>query len=288
MKARDRMDERNIAKGTSVYRIFIVDDHPIMRRGYSALISREPDLEVCGEAGSGEEAIEQILKESPDLVIADISMDGMNGSEMIKHLKSLRPELPFLVVSMHDETLYAERALHAGASGYIMKSEVGSMRYVVKQRVFSFGDNFTIKDEAGNDCFVVKGKVFTFGDKLSMYDMYGQELVYIEQRLFRFLPEYSIYYRGQLYATVKKEFTFFKPRFRIHSTMAEYSAEGNLWGMDFSILRNGKLVALVSKKWFAWSDTYGVDIIEDEDPVFILALVIVIDQVIHDGNHNNS
>jgi len=133
------MDERNIAKGTSVYRIFIVDDHPIMRRGYSALISREPDLEVCGEAGSGEEAIEQILKESPDLVIADISMDGMNGIEMIKHLKSLRPELPFLVVSMHDETLYAERALHAGASGYIMKSEVGTSVIEAARRILQGG-----------------------------------------------------------------------------------------------------------------------------------------------------
>jgi uncharacterized protein YxjI len=162
------------------------------------------------------------------------------------------------------------------------------MRYAVKQKIFSFGDSFTIRDEAGNDCFTVKGKVFSLGDKLRIYDMGGKELVYIEQKLFRFLPEYSIYYDGQLYATVKKEFTFFKPKFKIHSPLAEYDAEGNVWGMDFSILRNGKLAALVSKKWFAWSDTYGVDIYEGEDPVFMLALVIVIDQVIHDENHNNS
>jgi uncharacterized protein YxjI len=160
------------------------------------------------------------------------------------------------------------------------------MRYAIKQKIFSFGDSFTIRDEAGNDCYTVKGKVFALGDKLRIYDMDGRELVYIEQKLFRFLPEYSIFYNGQLYATVKKEFTFFKPRFQIHSTMAEYTAEGNLWGMDFSILKNGKLAALVSKKWFAWSDTYGVEISDSEDPVFILALVIVLDQVLHDQNHN--
>ncbi len=158
------------------------------------------------------------------------------------------------------------------------------MRYVVKQRVFSFGDNFTIKDEAGNDCFVVKGKVFTFGDKLSMYDMYGQELVYIEQRLFRFLPEYSIYYRGQLYATVKKEFTFFKPKFNIQSYVGNYTIQGEFFNLDFSIFKEGRHVATVSKKWLSWGDTYSVDIAEDEDHAFILALVIVIDQVLHDDS----
>ncbi|HOB20534.1 MAG TPA: LURP-one-related family protein [Candidatus Atribacteria bacterium] len=158
------------------------------------------------------------------------------------------------------------------------------MRYVVKQRVFSFGDNFTIKDEAGNDCFVVKGKVFTFGDKLSMYDMYGQELVYIEQKLFRFLPEYSIYYKGQLYATVKKEFTFFRPRFNIHSHVGSYSIQGEFFNLDFSIFKGGRHVATVSKKWLSWGDTYGVDIADDEDHPFILALVIVIDQVLHDDS----
>lgn len=133
------MGERRIEKGTSMYRIFIVDDHPIMRRGYTALLTRESDLQVCGEAGSGEEAIEQIQKMNPDLVIVDISMDGMNGIEMIKYLKTLRSELPFLVVSMHDETLYAERAIHAGASGYIMKSEVGVSVITAVRRILLGG-----------------------------------------------------------------------------------------------------------------------------------------------------
>lgn len=162
------------------------------------------------------------------------------------------------------------------------------MRYAVKQKVFSFGDSFTIRDEEGQDCYRVRGKVFSFGNKLRIYDMLENELVYIEQKVFRFLPEYHIYYLGQLYAVVKKEFSFFRPKFQIHGTHAQYRAEGNVWAMDFNILREGRPVAQVSKRWFSWSDTYGVDISDEEDPVFILALVIVLDQVLHDNNHNNN
>lgn len=162
------------------------------------------------------------------------------------------------------------------------------MRYVIKQKVFSFGDNFTIKDENGNDCFKVKGKVFAFGNKLRLFDMQEQELVYIEQKLFKFLPEYNLYYKGDLYATVKKEFSFFKPKFNINSAMGTYRVEGNTWGMDFNIFKDDRHIAQVSKKWFSWGDTYGVDILGEEEPSYILALTIVIDQVIHDKNQNNS
>jgi len=162
------------------------------------------------------------------------------------------------------------------------------MRYVVKQKVFSLGDSFTIRNEHGEDCYRVKGKFFSFGDKLRIYDMQGNELIYIEQKLFRFLPEYSIYYLGQPYATVKKEFTLFRPKFQIYGTRGQYRIEGNVWGMDFSILRDNEIIAQVSKRWFSFSDTYGVDITGKEDPVFILALVIVLDQVLHDDNHNNN
>ncbi|NLN40539.1 MAG: hypothetical protein GX160_00825 [Clostridiales bacterium] len=162
------------------------------------------------------------------------------------------------------------------------------MRFIVRQKIFSFGDNFTIKDEYGREHFIVKGKVFSFGDKLRIYDMAGHELYYIEQKLFRLLPEYTIYQSGQPVARVKKEFTFFRPKFNITSTMGNFTIEGNFLGMDFSIKKNGRLVAQVSKRWFSLSDTYGVDITEDEDYGFLIALVIVIDQVIHDNNNNNS
>ena len=161
------------------------------------------------------------------------------------------------------------------------------MRFIIKQKFFSFGDSFVIKDEMGNPHFQVQGKVFSFGDKLRLYDMQGNEVVYIEQKLFKLLPEYTIYYKGMPAAKVKKEFTFFKPRFNIESFIGNYTIEGNFWGMDFNVLKNGRIVAQVSKSWFSFRDTYGVDIADGEDNAFILALVIVIDQVIHDNNHNN-
>jgi len=162
------------------------------------------------------------------------------------------------------------------------------MRFVVRQKIWTFGDDFVIKDEYGNEHFMVKGKVFSFGDKLRLYTMDGRELYYIEQKLFRFLPEYDIYHQGRSIATIKKEFTFFKPKFSISSVMGNYSIDGDFWGMEFSILKSGATVAHVSKRWFSWSDTYGVDISDEEDYAFILALVIVIDQVIHDNNRNNN
>lgn len=160
------------------------------------------------------------------------------------------------------------------------------MRFIVKQKIFSFGDNFIIKDDQGNDRFIVRGKVFTLGDKLRIYDMQGQELFYIEQKLLRLLPEYTIYKSGQAVATVKKEFTFFRPRFSIWSVYGNYTIQGNFWGMDFSILKNGRQVAQISKRWLSFRDTYSVDIVDD-DYAFILALVIIIDQVLHDDNHND-
>lgn len=107
-------------------RIFVVDDHSVMRWGYIALINQEPDLEVCGEADTALEALEKIVDADADLAIVDISLEGMNGIELTKHLQARYPALPVLIVSMHDESLYGERALRAGAKGYIMKREARS------------------------------------------------------------------------------------------------------------------------------------------------------------------
>ncbi|MGH7951263.1 MAG: response regulator transcription factor [Limisphaerales bacterium] len=104
-------------------RIFIVDDHTMFREGMRQLIEREPDLTVCGDAADATEALEEIRKLKPDLVIADISLSGATGIDLIKNIKSEFEDLPVLVVSMHEESLYAERALRAGAMGYVMKQE---------------------------------------------------------------------------------------------------------------------------------------------------------------------
>lgn len=106
-------------------RIFIVDDHPMMRQGLTQLIGAEPDLVICGEAENAERALDSIRALKPDLVLADISLPGKNGLELIKDFHVLQPGLPVLVISMHDESLYTERVLRAGGRGYIMKQEGG-------------------------------------------------------------------------------------------------------------------------------------------------------------------
>ena len=108
-------------------KILVVDDHPIVRRGFALLINQEPDMEVCGEAETPEEALQIIEQSHPDLAIVDITLKGgTNGLELLKELTQRYPKLPALVVSMHDEQVYAERVLRSGAKGYIMKQEVDS------------------------------------------------------------------------------------------------------------------------------------------------------------------
>jgi len=104
-------------------RVFLVDDHPLVREWLSQLIEREDDLAVCGEAEDAPEALQKIEETKPDIVIADISLKHTHGLELVKDLQARRPSLPVLVLSMHDESLYAERVLRAGARGYITKQE---------------------------------------------------------------------------------------------------------------------------------------------------------------------
>jgi DNA-binding NarL/FixJ family response regulator len=105
-------------------RVLIVDDHPIVRQGLRSLVEQEVDLTVCGEAGSAAEALKVLTALKPDLLLVDISLKGPDGLELTKSVRALKPGLPILIVSMHDESLYAERVLRAGANGYIMKEEV--------------------------------------------------------------------------------------------------------------------------------------------------------------------
>lgn len=122
-------------------RILIVDDHPMMRQGLALLIGAEPDLAVCGEAENASAALDAISALKPDLVLADISLPGKNGLELIKDFQAMQPGLPVLVISMHDESLYAERVLRAGGRGYIMKQEGGkklmqAIRQVLEGKIY--------------------------------------------------------------------------------------------------------------------------------------------------------
>ena len=122
-------------------KILIVDDHPMMREGLRSTIMSEPDLEISGEAENAAQAMEALKEELPDLVLMDITLPGKSGLELIKDVKALYPQLPILILSMHDESLYAERALRAGAGGYITKGQrpnelITAIRQVLAGRTY--------------------------------------------------------------------------------------------------------------------------------------------------------
>lgn len=122
-------------------RVFIVDDHAVVRNGLAELINQTPDLVFCGDASSAEEAIQKIKAAKPEAAIIDLVLGDMNGLELLKQLKELVPDVPILVLSMHDETYYAERCLRAGAMGYIMKKEAieqveNAVRTILEGKVY--------------------------------------------------------------------------------------------------------------------------------------------------------
>jgi DNA-binding NarL/FixJ family response regulator len=127
--------------GSLKRRILIVDDHPMMREGLAQLIEHEPDLITAAQAESAAQALEVIESSVPDLLLLDISLPDKSGLELIKDVHTLHPALPILVVSMHDESMYAERVLRAGGRGYIMKQEGGkklmeAIRQVLSGRIY--------------------------------------------------------------------------------------------------------------------------------------------------------
>lgn len=126
---------------TKAKKVFLVDDHPIVRQGMAQLIEQESDLFVCGEAEDAPQALQGIEKHQPDVVLVDISLKSTSGVDLIKDLKIRHPRLPVLVLSMHDESFYAERVLRAGARGYVTKEEatekvLTAIRQVLRGEVY--------------------------------------------------------------------------------------------------------------------------------------------------------
>jgi len=122
-------------------KVFLVDDHPIVRQGLGLLINREPDLIVCGEAEDAPSALQRMVSAQPDLMVIDISLDGPDGLELLKTIRLKEPILPVLILSMHEESTYAERSLRAGANGYIMKQEatekvLTAIRHILRGDVY--------------------------------------------------------------------------------------------------------------------------------------------------------
>jgi uncharacterized protein YxjI len=158
------------------------------------------------------------------------------------------------------------------------------MRYVMKEKMWSWGDDYKVRDEQGRDVFFIDGRAFSFGNKLSFQDMSGNELAFIDQKLLSWGPTYEIFRGGRQVAVVKKHlFTLFRNRFTVDVPGPDdLEAQGSFLEHEYTFSRHGQTVAEVSKKWFSMTHTYGVDVAPGEDDVLILASVVVIDLCMHD------
>jgi uncharacterized protein YxjI len=158
------------------------------------------------------------------------------------------------------------------------------MRYAMKQKLFCLGDDYRILDEDGRDAYLVDGKAFTLlAKRLLFLDMDGNELAEIRQRLMTWGPSYDIVRGGKTVATVSKHvFTLVTCKFTVDVPGPDdLEATGSLFDYEYTFRRHGRLVATVSKKYFSWTDSYGVDIADGEDDVLILASTVVIDLCCH-------
>lgn len=163
-------------------RIFIVDDHPIVREGLSLMMNREPDMVVCGEAEEATRALQVITSTKPDFLVVDISLAGPDGLDLLKSIRVRYPSMPVLILSMHDEAIYAERALRAGANGYIMKQEATERVLVAVRQILA--NKVYVSDRIANRMLqrYVKGYVGEKGSPIA-------ELSDRELEVFRLIGE---------------------------------------------------------------------------------------------------
>ena len=163
------------------------------------------------------------------------------------------------------------------------------MIYRIKGKFWSWGDKFAITDAQERIAFYVKGKVFSWGHNLSFQDANENELAFISQKLVSWKPRYQIMVNGTLFAEIIKEWTWFKKKFTLDVPGPnDYTIDGSFWQHEFTFQRSGQIVATVSKSYWSWTGSYGVDIVDGEDAVAILCACIVIDQVLSDESINNS
>lgn len=163
------------------------------------------------------------------------------------------------------------------------------MRYLLKQKVFSWGDDFVVKNQNGEEVFYIDGKAFTLAEKLAFNDMSGNELAYIKQTILSIGTNYEIYRSGHLIATMHKSlWDFLRASFSIDGQGGDIAVQGNLAHNEYTFSRGDKTIATVSKHWLAMTDTYDVDIVDGEDDILILACAVVIDMVCHPDNKSSS
>ncbi len=158
------------------------------------------------------------------------------------------------------------------------------MKLYIKERVFTWGDQFTVKDEHGSDKYIVEGEVFTWGKKLHVYDMDGNEVAFIKQEVWSFLPTYYVFCGDRQVAEIKKEFSFLFPRYSIEGL--GWEIEGRFMAHDYEITKAGRSIVTISKEWMTWGDSYELTIADPVDEIVALAVVLTIDCVVESQNNS--
>ena len=152
------------------------------------------------------------------------------------------------------------------------------MKLYIKQKVFTWGDQFTVKDERGEDRYYVEGEVFSFGKKLHIYNMAGREVAFIKQELWTFMPQYHVFCNGHEVATIRKEFNFLFPRYVIDGL--DWLIDGSFMAHDYEITKAGSPIVSIRKEWMTWGDTYELTITDPQQEIIALAVVLTIDCVL--------
>ncbi|MFC4411689.1 LURP-one-related/scramblase family protein [Chungangia koreensis] len=147
----------------------------------------------------------------------------------------------------------------------------------IKQKVFSLSGKFTVKDQQENDVYVVEGSFMQIPKTFSIMNTAREEVALITKKVLSFLPTFFVEVNGREVLTIKKEFSFFKPKYTIDAVGIE--VHGNWWDMDFNLLQDGEVVGRVSKEWFTWGDSYKVQVLDDAMETIVIALVVAIDCV---------
>ena len=150
------------------------------------------------------------------------------------------------------------------------------MKLLFKQRFFSWFDSYDIYDENGDTVYVVKGQL-SWGHRLQIYDAFGNPVGRVQERVFTMLPKFEMYVGERLVGEIKKEFTFFRPKFSLDCN--GWTVEGNFWEWDYTVYDGAREVMTISKELFNWTDTYSMDIRRPEDALFCLMIVLSIDAV---------
>lgn len=151
------------------------------------------------------------------------------------------------------------------------------MKLYIKQKVFSWNDKFSVCDEIGEERFFVEGEFLSWGKKLHVYDRMQRKAAFIRQEVFTLLPKFTVSIGGQDIAEIVKEFTFFKPKYRIDGLGWEIN--GDFWDHDYEISKNGHTIVTIHKEWMTWGDCYELDIENPRDEIVALAVVLAIDCV---------